>query len=121
MRTRLFAVAALAALAACDSAPTAAKAPSSPRHLLNQAPVAAITYTRHPFTGYMRYYLNGTGSYDPDGTIASYFWANNCPPAPESSASTTTLDVPYGTSCSVTLEVWDNEGAFGSKELIFSN
>lgn len=121
MRSRLLALAAICALAACDAAPTAARAPGTARHDVNQAPVAVITYTQHPFTGYMRYYLNGTGSYDPDGTIASYFWANNCWPAPESSASTTTLDVPWGTSCSVTLEVWDNQGEFGSQEITFSN
>lgn len=126
MRTRLLALAAVAATASfagCDATPTALKTPgASPRHdLTNQPPVAVVTYTSRLILGGKRYTLNGSGSYDPDGTIDSYFWANNCWPQPESNQVTTTIDVATGTSCSVTLEVWDNEGAFGSHEVILSN
>ena len=123
MRTRILAAAiALTALAGCDAAPTAVKAPAAPRgDLTNQPPVAVITYTRRPISGGMRYSLNSSGSYDPDGTIDSRFWANNCWPQPESNQVTTTIDVATGGSCSVTLELWDNEGAFGYQEVILSN
>jgi hypothetical protein len=124
MRTRILAAAiAITALAGCDAAPTAVKAPTTAprRTLTNQPPVAVITYTRRPIFGGMRYSLNSSGSYDPDGTIDSRFWANNCYPQPESNQVTTTIDVATGSSCSVTLELWDNEGAFGSQEVILSN
>jgi len=78
-----------------------------------------VTWTRHVITGGMRYSLSGTGSYDPDGTIVSYFWANDCS-QPESTQSTTTIDVTGGGTCSVTLEVWDNEDGFGSQEVVLN-
>lgn len=123
-RTRILAAAiAITALAGFDAAPTAAKTPTGTprRELTNQDPVAVVTWTRRPISGGMRYTLNGSGSYDPDGTIASYFWANNCWPQPESTQVITTIDVPTNGSCSVTLDVWDNEGAVGWHEVILSN
>lgn len=110
----------LAGLAGCEAAPTAARTPTEARRDVNQAPVAVVTWTRHVITGGMRYSLNGTGSYDPDGTIVSYFWANNCWPQPESIQTTTTIDVATGDTCSVTLEVWDNEDGFGSQEVVLN-
>lgn len=118
-RTRILAVAlGLAALAACDGAPTAAKAPAAPRRdVTNQPPVAVITYTRHVISGGMRYYLDSSGSYDPDGTITSRFWANDCYPQPETNQVTTTIDTSPGNPCDVTLEVWDDQGAIGTYEV----
>jgi len=123
MRTRILAAALTTlALAACSDAPTASKAPAGARHDgSNQPPVAVISYTRRVIFGGMRYTLSSSGSYDPDGTIDSRFWANNCYPQPESNQVTTTIDVATGSSCSVTLELWDNLGAFGSQEVILSN
>lgn len=113
---------AAATLAGCESAPTASRtaAPGARMDGINQPPVAVITKTQHPYPWGMRYYLSGASSYDPDGTIASYFWANNCPSKPEASTVTTTIDIYFGETCSVTLEVWDNLGAFGSKEITLS-
>jgi hypothetical protein len=119
-RTRIVAAAlGLAVLAACDGGPTAVKAPpAAPRRdLTNQPPVAVITYTRHVIVGGMRYYLNSSGSYDPDGTITSRFWANNCYPQPESNQVTTTIDTSPDAPCDVTLEVWDDQGAIGTQEV----
>lgn len=110
----------LAGLAGCETAPTAVRTPTTPRRDLNQPPVAVVTWTRHVISNGMRYSLNGTGSYDPDGTIVSYFWANNCPPQPESIQTTTTIDVADGDTCSVTLIVWDNEDAYGTYEVVLN-
>jgi hypothetical protein len=114
---------AVAALAGCDSAPTAARAPSNGARmdLTNQPPVAVITKTRHLYAWGYRYYLSGTSSYDPDGTIASYFWANDCPPKAEENTVTTTIDIYWGETCRVSLELWDNLGAFGMKEITLSH
>jgi hypothetical protein len=113
---------AAAALAGCDSTPTAARTPAGPRFDgTNQNPVAVITKTKHIYTWGVRYYLSGTGSYDPDGTIDSYFWANDCPPKPEENTVTTTIDIYFGETCRVSLEVWDNLGAFGMQEITLSN
>ena len=107
-----------AALAACDAAPTAAKPPASPhRDLTNQPPVAVVTWTRHVITGGMRYTLDSSGSYDPDGTITSRFWANNCYPQPESNQVTTTIDTTPSSPCDVTLEVWDDQDGYGYQEV----
>lgn len=121
-RIALAALFAAATLAGCDSTPTAARAPAGGPRLdgTNQPPVAVITKTKHIYTWGVRYSLSGASSYDPDGTIASYFWANNCPTKPEASTVTTTIDIYWGETCSVTLEVWDNLGAFGSQEIILS-
>src|SRR4051812_31463438 len=115
IRTRILAAAiAITALASVFAAPTAATPAAAPRRTrTNQPPVALITYRRRPIGGGMRYSVISCGSYDPDGTIYSRFWANNCYPQPESNQVTTTIDVATNSSCSVTLELWDNEGAFG--------
>lgn len=123
MRIRILAAALMTVtLAAWSDAPAASAPHAAPRkHVTNQPPVAVITYTSRIITGGKRYTLSSASSYDPDGTIDSRFWANNCWPQPESTQVTTTIDVAVGTSCSVTLELWDNEGAFGSQEVILSN
>jgi len=113
---------AVAALAGCDSEPTAA--PKGARmDLTNQPPVAVITKTppKHIYTWGVRYYLSSASSYDPDGTISDYFWANDCPPKPEENTVTTTIDIYWGETCRVSLELWDNLGAFGMQEITLSN
>ena len=121
-RLTLATLLAAAALAGCDSTPTAARAPVGPRlDGTNQPPVAVISYTRHLYSWGFRYTLNGSGSYDPDGTIDSYFWANDCPPKPEANTVNTTIDIYFGETCRVSLELWDNLGAFGMQEITLSN
>jgi hypothetical protein len=122
-RLSLAALFAAAALAGCDSAPTEARAPTAGARMngTNQPPVAVITKTRHLYSWGFRYYLSGTSSYDPDGTIASVFWANDCPPKPEVITMTTTIDIYWGETCRVSLELWDNLGAFGWTEITLSH
>lgn len=121
-RIALATLCAAAVLAGCDSNPTAARTPAGLRRdETNQPPVAVITWTRHLYSWGFRYSLNGTGSYDPDGTIASYFWANDCPPKPETNTVNTTIDIYWGETCRVSLEVWDNLDAFGSQEITLSH
>lgn len=122
-RLALATLVAAAALAGCDTTPTAARAPSQGARmdLTNQPPVAVITKTQHIFTWGIRYTLSGSGSYDPDGTIASRFWANDCPPKPEEITVTTTIDIYWGETCRVSLELWDNEDAYGYTEITLSN
>ncbi|MFL5539803.1 MAG: hypothetical protein ACJ8J0_12460 [Longimicrobiaceae bacterium] len=124
-RLSLAALFAAAALAGCESAPTTARAPADGARMdeTNQPPVAVITKTppKHIYTWGVRYYLSSASSYDPDGTIASYFWANDCPPKPEANTATTSIDIYWGETCRVSLELWDNLGAFGMQEITLSN
>jgi len=122
-RLTLAALFTVATLAGCDSAPTAVKAPSTGTRMdvTNQPPVAVITKTQHIYTWGVRYSLSSSSSYDPDGTITDRFWANDCPTKPESNAVSTTIDIYWGETCRVSLELWDNEGAFGMQEITLSN
>jgi len=74
----------------------------------NQPPVASFTYSCTD----LACSFNGSGSYDPDGTIASYAWTFG----DNSSGSGVTASKIYASAgtYNVTLTVTDNEGATGS-------
>jgi len=100
-----------AALAACEQAPTAS--PDDAIVTANLAPYPAINIdsVRTAFGGW-RYFLDGSSSYDPDGTYLAYNWTTNCPVAdavrnlPTFSATS----VSY-TTCTAHLQVIDANGA----------
>jgi K319-like protein len=86
------------------------------------APVAEITGT--PMTrlsnGKWRYVFSGSTSYDPDGTIVSYYWTPAAGCAGSGTYSTTiTLDIVDGDYCSLTLTVTDNSSATDSEAVVF--
>lgn len=108
------------ALAAAPRLPQA----SSELRSTNQLPVSIITVAaKHPYQDaqgqiYMVYQLKGTDSYDPDGSIASYLWYSDC--AGYSTASTYSVTVYSGTTCHVTLWVYDNMQAEGQSQAQYS-
>ena len=117
LRKPLFTALALVALAA-PTAVTVEARESAPAARFNQAPVAVITQTHAKpmiVNGYevMRYSLSGTSSYDPDGSIASYYWSSSCIYIANGYNSTYTIDVRAGDTCEVNLYVTDNAGATG--------
>ena len=110
---------------ALEAAPVPRLAPPSLElRSMNQAPVSVITVAaKHPYQDaqgqiYMVYQLKGTNSYDPDGSIASYLWYSNC--AGYSSSDSYSVTVYSGTTCHVTLWVYDNLDAEGESEAHYS-
>jgi len=65
-------------------------------------------------TGFELVTLNGSGSYDPDGTITSYEWKEG---QSLDSGVTPTVDLTVG-SHTITLTVTDNEGATGNDDVV---
>ncbi|HEV2149469.1 MAG TPA: hypothetical protein VGR37_18865 [Longimicrobiaceae bacterium] len=126
--TWMAALTAVATLSACDATPTAA--PGAARlqvtAMSNQAPVAVLELTRAKpmiVNGHevLRHYLTGVNSYDPDGSIASYYWSSSCVYVPDGYSSTYTVDVRMGDTCEVNLYVTDNLGAQGRDTAWFTH
>jgi hypothetical protein len=74
----------------------------------NMPPVASFTDSCVPNLGNFRCTFDGSGSSDPDGSVAAWNWTS--PGKPNKSGVTTTYTFPAGTH-SVTLTVTDNLGA----------
>ncbi len=90
----------------------------------NQAPVPVITVTNvvaGTFGG-ARYYLSGSGSYDPDGTIVSYTWTttSQCHSGYATSVTDYTVEAYFGGHCKVTLTVTDAQGAKAGSGFAFN-
>jgi hypothetical protein len=114
-----------AALAACEQAPTASPDDAGVR--ANVLPYAVITVDSIRPDGYSyRYYLNGTGSYDPDGLSVTYDWTTTCPDHFASQYSSTFFAqngqyAGLGATCRVTLKVTDANGATRSTAIFVEN
>lgn len=121
LRTLLAAAAVLASAAVGSGAREATAA--APAARMNVAPVANITYVSSrpmwttPSSWWMRHKFSSAGSYDPDGSIASYYWTTSCTNNPDGHSSTYQVDVLPGATCLVDLWVYDNEGAWGHQQI----
>lgn len=81
------------------------------------APVAVMDGTSRTLlpNGKWRYGLTGINSYDPDGTITSYYWEPDGYCLAGGTYSTTfSLDIPDGYYCTIRLTVTDNSNATNS-------
>ncbi len=125
IRNSLLALAFVGGLAACEQAPTAS--PDDAHIRANVAPYAVITVDSIRPDGYSyRYYLNGAGSYDPDGLSVTYYWTTTCPDAFASRYSSTFYAqngqyAALGATCRVTLQVTDVNGATRSTAVFVEN
>lgn len=75
------------------------------------APVAVMRVTsKKPIPGgKWRYWFSGSTSYDPDGTISSYYWYPDAYCRLDGAYGTTYyMDIPDGESCGLTLTGTDN-------------
>jgi hypothetical protein len=77
----------------------------------NTPPVAAFSYTRKTGAG-NQVLLDGGGSYDPNGSIASWTWYRDGTQIATGKTPTVSLGAP--TSTNITLNVIDNNGASAS-------
>jgi hypothetical protein len=77
----------------------------------NKLPVADFTWSRKPGPG-NQIVLDGSKSYDPDGSIKSWMWYNGIPSA--ATGSNPTISLGSATSAQITLTVTDNKGSTGT-------
>lgn len=118
MKRMLLPLLTLAVLGACDAAPTAVPLETAePRFSASQGPVAVIQVTRskpmsHDPWGidwFMRHYLSGTSSYDPNGgSITSYYWSSSCVYMADGYSSTYIAEVQPNDTCQINLTVTNN-------------
>lgn len=110
---RIIPILALAAAASLAAPPLATSA-TARAAVQAVAPVAVMDVTSRTLlsNGKWRYGFSGTNSYDPDGTIVSYFWKPDAYCLAAGTYSTThSLDIPDGYYCSITLTVTDNSNS----------
>jgi hypothetical protein len=74
-------------------------------------PIANFTYTRLTGTG-NKISLDGSSSYDPDGSISSWTWVNGT--AAVATGKNPTISLGAATSANITLTVMDNQGGTAS-------
>ena len=87
-------------------------APGPPPPAYNQPPVASFTASPNPATVGQAVQLNGTGSSDSDGTIASYAWdLDNDGQFDDASGATTSRAFAAAGSYTIRLRVTDNRGS----------
>ena len=85
------------------------------------APVAVmdVTSVTQLSNGKWRHTFTGLSSYDPDGTITSYYWKPDGACLAAGTYSTTyTVDIPDGYYCSITLTVTDNSSSTDSEVVV---
>jgi hypothetical protein len=121
----MIALATAALLAAGGPARTAAADAGTPAAThRNQPPVAVIGVTGSQWSSNgTRYYLTGSGSYDPDGTIVSYNWTlgSYCQTGGATNGSTLVVETTgLNAHCKVTLRVTDAQGAYDVAGFAFS-
>lgn len=107
---RIIPILALAAAATVAGSPLTTSATARPA-VRSVAPVAEIQVTSATLlsNGKWRYTFSGSTSYDPDGTITSYYWQPDAYCRTDGAYATTYyMDIPDGHYCSVVLTVTDN-------------
>lgn len=85
------------------------------------APVAVmdVTSATQLSNGKWRYTFTGINSYDPDGTVTSYYWKpDGACLAGGTSSTTTYMDIPDGYYCTMTLTVTDNSNYADSEVMV---
>jgi PKD repeat protein len=84
--------------------------------VLNRPPVASFTQSANPVYTYTYVYFEASGSYDPDGTIISYFWTFG----DGSNATGTAVSHAYleNANYTVVLNVTDNDGSKASSNFV---
>ena len=91
----------------------------NPRCVISQPPVANAGPDRTVTVNELVTF-DGSGSYDPDGTIVSYLWIFRGSPPPEAYPMTTTHTFPTVRTYEVILEVNDNTGQNGQDEVLIT-
>lgn len=129
IRALLTALSVTVGVAACADTPTAGAAPEAEPAFssTNTPPVAVITSTGSQLvvqfpngSSGRRFFLTAADSYDPDGTVTSWWWSSDCINNPTVPGSETyTLEVYTGETCDVSLRVWDNDGASTLTQKVF--
>jgi hypothetical protein len=117
---RIVPILALAA-AATLAGPSLATSATARAAVQGVAPVAVmdVTSVTQLSNGKWRHTFTGANSYDPDGTITSYYWKPDGACLAGGTYSTTyTMDIPDGHYCTITLTVTDNSSSTDSEVLV---